>query len=299
MLASGRHIGCLVIGLLLLASCSQWNVRKDVPVGIGITLDEGCDSTSIQNTVASVKELNADVLLVEIPFQVEELQSFENASDFKYYESHPLEYLLEMLKEDSISYQLSFVLENPQRKSTDQVNLGDYFSEISGILLRSNAYKPFRISFYGEFFQDDESILALNKFVQQVREAIPSVQGNIYYGVQAELLDETFEWEVPDGISLVYVPGSFEGKAKHYYELNKRVGELAVAKEKPLMILRTNLLGDRKYKEFLLQLSYWPEEVRLEGINLNTLYCETAFLDEESPFALAKEFSLKRYLQNR
>ncbi|MEL6194009.1 MAG: hypothetical protein AAFR66_18255, partial [Bacteroidota bacterium] len=60
MLASGRHIGCLVIGLLLTASCSQWNVRQDVPVGIGITLDEGCDSTSIQNTVATVKELKAD-----------------------------------------------------------------------------------------------------------------------------------------------------------------------------------------------------------------------------------------------
>ena len=74
---------------------------------------------------------------------------------------------------------------------------------------------------------------------------------------------------------------------------------MAMQKEKPLMILRTNLLGEKKYKEFLLQLSYWPKEVQLEGINLNTLYCETAFLDEESPFALAKEESLKRYLKNR
>ncbi|MEM6763384.1 MAG: hypothetical protein AAF824_04270 [Bacteroidota bacterium] len=291
--------GWICMCFLLVYSCSPRNVKKNTPISIGITLDEGCDSTSIQRTVGVLSDLNAATLVVDIPFQVEELQSFENASAFKYYETHPLDYLRAILKKDSIDYQLSFSLDNPTQKSTASVSLGDYFTEISGILLRSKSYLPSRIFFYGEFFLDTASISAMNQFVGQIREAIPALATEIYYAVQAETLDDEFEWEVPDGIALVYLPASLEGKGRYYHELNTRIGELAKKHQKPLSILRTNLLGKNKYGEFLFQLSYWPDEVEVKGINLNTLYCETAFLDEESPFALARENRLKQYLKNR
>jgi hypothetical protein len=115
--------------------------------------------------------------------------------------------------------------------------------------------------------------------------------------VDAAAMPATAFW---DGLSFIgiHASGSPDGHEKRYAQaLHARLGALADSLQKPIFLTHTDLLGSNKLAQLQAHLRFWPENVRLRGIVLNTIYPTPSVLDSTSHFGLAQDAALLRWLR--
>ncbi len=274
-------------------SCSGALERENVDIWGGTVMDNSCSLEILLHNIQSYKRYQLSGWMIEVPFYITQNP---HTSDFRYYETSLLDTLMPLLKRNNIRYGFYFSLHNPNRLSTRKVNISDYFTDISGILLRAEDYPPSRIGF-GEGFLDKELIEdALPRFVFQIKLEFPSFEGKIVYGSSPDDLAKNFDYDTPDIIGIVYPPPVDESHKRRFKKINLNISKEVLDKEKPVMILQTNLLGKDKYHQFVNELRFWEDEVQLESMVINTDYCDLPFHPDAGQYSISKESRLLSYL---
>lgn len=282
---------------MLFISCFPGLERKNVPIIAGISIETKCSSLNIPKGLQLNQSFGINEWMIEVPFQ---MQAYDQASSFKYYERHELDTILPILQAHKTPYNLCFNVENPRNIPYAKARVEHYLTDMSGILLRAlNAsYLPKRIIFMGEVLNKDFSKGKLERFILEIRNELPAFGGEIVFAAKpSQIKDSSFVWDICDVVGVVYhEPPDLDYKP-YFREINQSLSQLLVEHQKPVLIVHTNLVGKEKLLMFKNQLRFWDKEVELKGIVLNSLFCESPLADSSSHFGLANDRDFQRYLK--
>lgn len=281
----------IVMGTL---SCSVNLERPGVEVWMGLTVDKHCSASNVIQDTTLNREYGISGWLFEFPFFIAEP---DRESTFRYYETHLLDTLLPVLQADSIPYGLAFDLQNPKDFSTTYTRIDEYLTDVSGILLRTKDYAPDHIIFMGEFIHPEIRNTALQNFVDQLREELYQFDGSVIYAAKSEDLIGDFDWDTPDKVGIIFQPPPDEMYKPYFRQINRRISDSLIAHNKSAMIVRSNLMGEDKALQLRNQLRFWSEEVDIESIVLNTVYCQFSLSDTAGYFSASKDRELQRFLK--
>ena len=275
--------------------CQPKLERKGVPVWVGISIGEDCEAKNFIAQKEVFKYFPLAGLQIEVPLEV---NGSENAGVIKYYEDHALDTLVRYLRIDEIPFSLAFNLENPRNVSLERIDWKKYFTSISGILLRTFEYPPQQIIFMGEWVNPQLPDSFLTAYIDQIDENFEPFKGEIIYGFYPEMLHDSIDWETPDKIGIRFTQSPEENAIPYYQKTNKAISQKLMEWQKPGIVLQTNLIGEEKLNTFKYQLRYWDEKTKLDGIVLNSLYCDLSLAEKESYFALGKDDDFLAFLKN-
>jgi hypothetical protein len=235
--------------------------------------------------------------MVEIPQHVYGLNE-PTPPAFRYYDPLTIDSLVKTTGDAGIPYGLAFRLQNSRNFPDEKIDFHLMLTDVSGILLRTEPYPPQYIVFLGLWTENTEGQSLLSGFVESVRTDFPAFKGQIIFGLQAHRIPEHFDWCTPDLIGIVYhSPPNLDFKS-HFRRINQVLGKKLAEEGKPAFILQSNLLGDDKVLLFKNQIRFWPHHARVEGIVLNTLYCDLSLKDTATRFALGNDPGFQSYLKH-
>lgn len=104
-----------------------------------------------------------------------------------------------------------------------------------------------------------------------------------------------------DELAIDYPPAADDNPKPFSRAQNTLVAQLADSLQKPVFIFRANIMGEQQAEQFQNRLRFWPDQVQLNGVVVNSLYARIPMLDSTSYYGLADnpEFSafLKEYRQ--
>lgn len=287
-----------LIGILLIflfTNCTDPLERQNVPIWGGSVFNKSCSQQILIENIQYFKEFGLSGWMVEIPFYVTQSS---HTSDFRYYESSLLDTLLPVLEKTKIDYGLYFSLNNPDKLSTRKVNISDYFTDISGILLKAKTNLPIYIGFGEGFLASDLTEMALPNYIDQIKKEIPDFKGKFVYGTFPNQLTKKFDFQTPDIIGIIFPPPIDEAFKRRYKNSHIRISSLLLKHDKPAMILQSNLLNTNKYIQLKNELRFWDEDVTLTGLVLNSENCYYPFSDNSGLFNLGKDRLLLNYLDS-
>ena len=287
----------VLLMLAILSSCFPKLERSGVTVIAGISIEAECQTLDIQRDLMLNETYGLTEWMIEIPFQV---QPYDNKSSFKYYESHELDTILPKLKSQQIPYNLGFNIENPRNVPISQARIEHYLTDISGMLLRTAKvnYFPKRLIFMGELINPDFTKGKLKRFVLEIRKELPAFTGDILLAATPKALQgASFPWDIPDAIGIIFHEPPDPEFKPYFRKTNQVLSQLLIDHQKSALIVQTNLVGREKLLLFKNQLRFWDEKVVIEGIVINSLFCEFPLADSSSHFGLAKDKQFQSYLK--
>lgn len=92
--------------------------------------------------------------------------------------------------------------------------------------------------------------------------------------------------------------GALDGDHKAYArQWHTQASALARQSGQPVFLAQTNLLGENRLLQLKNHLRFWPRDVELKGLVLNTIYPTPSVLDSSSQFGLAHERELIAWLR--
>ena len=288
----------IISGYLLwvgLVACSSSLERKGVPVMGGISSQGECSTAGMYKDLDAYHQFGLDGYMVEIPITID---LFTEGSDFRYYERHAVDTLNQVFMQRQIPYSLAFNMENPRNVPLRKVNIEHYFTDVSGILLRTNNYPPQKIVFMGEFLNSKVVGNKLKPYIELLKKEFEAFQGDIVFAAFSHQLNEDFDWQTPDLVGIRYVEPPDLDYRSHFRKLNRSLSLQFLNHEKPALIVQSNLLGEEKLNLFKNELRFWDAEVDLRGIVLNGILCNLTLTDHESYFALGEDAAFKKYLKS-
>ena len=139
--------------------------------------------------------------------------------------------------------------------------------------------------------QEEEQWISL---LQSLRSQHPGI--SFGYGTLAEENVPTWVNHC-DFLAIEYPALADPNPKRRAMELNPMIAAKAQESELPLLIYRANLMGPFKAIALKNQLRFWPEEMDLTGIFINSLYPRIAPLDTTSYFGLHTSPDLLDFLK--
>ncbi|MDX2246278.1 MAG: hypothetical protein SF052_05860 [Bacteroidia bacterium] len=285
----------LLLLCIFVFACTSHPELQNVPVFAGVTIDQNCGSSVVIDNLDTYKEFKLKSWLIEFPFT---LSARHTGSDFRYYEIHTIDTLVNVFKAEQTPYILSFPLENPQNYPLKNARITHYLTDVSGILLRTNEYPPSAVVFSGIWMDPAFHGEDLKRFIAELKTSFEVFSGDIIFaGFPHELMGD-FDWESPDVIGIRYHEPTDDNLDVYYAELNSQIAAHLIDCQKPAMIIHSNLFGDRKLDLFRRQLSFWPDSVEIKGIALNSLHCEMSLSGTNSFFSLSEDHAFQAFLKD-
>jgi hypothetical protein len=116
------------------------------------------------------------------------------------------------------------------------------------------------------------------------------------YGCSIDRIKEVNFLTCMDELSVVWSPPGDGNPVAYCRDWNFQAGLVAAELGKPVLGYEANLLGKDQALEFSCRLQYWPKEVQVSGLVLNTLYSRTVLQDSTSYYGLANKPTFHRAL---
>ncbi len=281
--------------LLLLASCEVRLEREAIPLWLGIQLEtESSCSAETWQANAEIQELyQAHGWTVEIPIFI----PLADSLPIRYPDSLAIVSAFQEMKNISPHIALHFLLQNPFSINEDQIPTSSYLQIVDSILTLL-PYSPEKLLFSGYWIQAPGMRTTMLQQFPNWKKQLPTTE--IYLAGRPDLLlSESISWDSNYELAVKYDAPPDEQFKPHFRSVNQTLSAKALAHKKKIFIAQTNILGDQKLLLFKNQLRFWEDNVELEGLTINSLYCTTSLADSSTRFGAAKDKDFLEYLFER
>jgi hypothetical protein len=210
---------------------------------------------------------------------------------------HEIKLTLTRLEPLTVQTCLHFSLQNPFRVRGNQIQFNRYSSQIDSILAIL-PFSPDKLMFSGFWIQDSAFQQALIQQFPKWKKRHPHSTCYIA-GRHESLLADVIDWEGNYELAVIHDAPPDEVFKPYFRKVNGALSEKALKHNRSLFIAQSNLLGEQKLLLFKNQLRFWDEQVIIEGLTINSLYCTSSLADSSTRFGLAKDKHLVEYVKNR
>lgn len=169
-----KQIVALVI-LTLLIGCNE-PVNRNARVWLGIGITEECNSKSWKNGLEILSKKKVLGLMLDLKLSPDQPGP---AAGYQYYLPHPLDSVVTHLREEKLPYGIRIIWDQDSTPISDK-RLTDWFTDLSGLLLRSGKYPPEWIMFQGEWTKKSWHDAALNDFIGMIKSGWKEFDGKIW-----------------------------------------------------------------------------------------------------------------------
>lgn len=183
-----KQTAVLVI-LTLLIGCKE-PVNRNARVWLGLGITQKCTSESWKNGVEMLAQNEVTGLMLDLRLDPGQPGP---AAGYQYYLPHPLDSVVIQLRKHNLPYGIRIIWEQDSASISDK-RLTDWFTDLSGLLLRSSKYPPEWIMFQGEWTAKSWHQGALNDFIGMIKPGWKEFEGKI--------------WITGKGQSPVFSPGT-------------------------------------------------------------------------------------------
>lgn len=260
---------------------------RPVPVMLAMRLSSECSIREISRNIEVYRKYPLQNFVIEVPLRTLPEQ------EFRYYETSTLDTLIFLLRSYDIPYSLAFFLQEEKHIVMEQVEPDIPLMDMSGYLLRTEAYPPKQLIIMESMLQ----ISTLKDFVMELRRDFTAFSGDIVFAASPEFLQSMrFDWETPDAVGVIYAPPLDQSYPKYFKEVNEAVSIKAEKYNKSVLICQANIIGDDKLELFRAELRFWSKDIYLKGIILNALDCNIPLMESGSIFSLAEDEAFLQYL---
>ncbi len=171
-----------------------------------------------------------------------------------------------------------------------------YYFELDRVLERTTGYPLQRLIIGNEFKELErrpphewrhltDSLRALSK-------------AKLVYSTTPERVRNVNIWPLLDEIGIAYLPVADGSLKRAHRAWHEDISELVRTYDRPVYISHANVIGDDKLLQFKNKTRFWDEEVRVNGINLNTVYGTTVLSDTSKYFGWQSSPDALEYLES-
>ncbi len=160
--------------LSLLIGCRE-PVNRNARVWLGLGISEKCTSDSWNQGLTRLSEDNVVGLMLDLRLNPAQPGP---AAGYQYYLPHPLDSVVVQLKKHQLPYGIRIIWDQDSTPISDS-RLTDWFTDLSGLLLRSSKYPPEWMMFQGEWTNKSWHNGALNDFIGMVKPGWKEFEGKI------------------------------------------------------------------------------------------------------------------------
>lgn len=100
-----------------------------------------------------------------------------------------------------------------------------------------------------------------------------------------------------DEICVDYPPAADDNPKPFCREVNTQIAALADSLHKPVFVFRANVLGEDQLEQLKNRLRFWPQQTRLRGVTVNSLYARIPLMDSTSYYGLADNPEVATFLE--
>ena len=282
-----------VIGVLYFCSgCEVKLEREGIPLWLGIQLetDTSCSADSWLANQQLNEQYQPQGWTLEIPIFLPE----NDSSPFRIPSTSEILFSFDRLKSLSSQSCLHFSMQNPFRLRTDQITLEGYTSTIDSVL-HTLASSPDKIMLSGFWVQD---AIFQEKLLTRFPDWKKRHPASRFYlaARHTTLLSQAIDWTGSYELAIINDAPPDEMYKAHFRQVNRALSAKAFEYNKTLFIAQTNILGDNKLLLYKNQLRFWDDAVQVEGLIINSLYCQSSLADSTTRFGLARDKELLEYL---
>ncbi len=165
--------------ILLLSACTP-SPDTSGRIWVGVRLAKDCHTHTWVPRLPSIQDIGLTGLMIEVAVDPADPGP---AGGYQYYLPHALDTLIPKLNKAQIDYGIHIeLLDDTTKVSYDR--LEEWFTELSGLLLRSSSYPPQWLMFSGPWTKDGWRSDALRGFIQNARSGWKPFQGEIWFAAE-------------------------------------------------------------------------------------------------------------------
>lgn len=268
--------------------------RESIPLWIGIQLEP--DTTCLAQSWQANKQIHAtyhpEGWVIEVPIFIPN----DDSASIRIPSHEEINLALIRMKTLSVQTCLHFSLQNPFRKKEADIS-HDTYTRLIDQLLPSLPYSPGKLMFSGFWIQEKAFQEALIEKFPTWKSALP--QTSLYIaGRHQSLLSEVIDWEGDYELAVIHDAPPDQVYKPYFRKVNHALSEKAIKHGRHLFVAQSNILGGQKLLLFKNQLRFWDEELELDGLVINSLYCTSSLADSSTRFGLAKDLDLLEYVKS-
>jgi len=261
---------------LLLCSCSSIE-RKDVPLALGLRIDDPIDPVLRSQDVETIKQLAIRHIVVELPVEAEaksglpKINRYARSELKKVITAYGSAGCRVTLQLTYFNYKMLFPDTLPQVEP--DIWFAAYWAEIQALLQRIDYQHNVERIVLGSDFQAMEPYAGhWAKLITDVRTVYT---GKVTYAADLRRVEALKFWSAADEIGIRYYFDPGKDYKVSAQKLNPIAGLVAQKLSKPIYIASANVIGKDKTLMFKNVLRFWPEEVALSGVVINSIYPAT------------------------
>ncbi len=279
---------CPAIAFVTFSSCDRQEIRTGIPVIFGIRVDEKTSVGSFDSTLQWMKSNQYNRLSIEFPMDR------DSATGMLLVPQVYLEkgrWINEKLSGTEIRVSIGVYIYNAERfnnrkSGTEDRDLDDYMEGLKVISSTMDTRILERVvcgCLPGEFTVSKPGL----EFERKLSKIRTSNRTKIAWCCLADKLHEFTGWDQFDEIAISYPPAPSEEQFSYNRSWNSGVSAQAVTFGLPVIIWHSNVIGDYKPEQLRNHLRFWPENVVISAVNLNSIYNIISPLDENPYFGSA------------
>lgn len=207
-------------------------------------------------------------------------------------------WIADTLKSRDVELWLSLYIYNRERFTMEmQANPEEaiqiYINELARLLNAFGGVKVGKVVI-GKMPNEWEAKFSSEQVRRSVKQLRDMSEAPLSYCVDVDRVRLFSEWEDFDEVAVSYPPAPEEEQIPYNRTWNKDVGAAADSLGKSILIWHSNLIGDYKTTQLKNHLRFWPENVVISGLNLNTVYHEITPLDDNPYFGWKEKEELQQ-----
>jgi hypothetical protein len=288
-------VASLLLGALLLPGCGDLE-RSGIPVSFSFRIDEPVSSDIRRRDFQRLDSLGVERVYLELIVEPHEDTLLPKINRYCLTQ---LSDLLPQIRKRG--YELGLILNHSKFKPlfpSDSLPPAEqwfrsYRQEIGRMLKRCEGYPVQRLVLGTEFRPWEDRLHAWRQLTARLDTA---TQAQLIYTAEAPRIPTVALWPAVDAIGVSYIPSPRGNPKVSCRKWNRAIAETARKHDKPVFISHTNLIGQDKLIKFKNRLRFWHEDVRLSGVNVNTIYPVSVLTDTTKYFGMKTEQATKAYI---
>ncbi len=280
---------------MLCVACGPQNLeRAEVPLAMGMRLNESADAAQLSPNLAELRSIMVRNLILEVPLVADRnglpVVPVDVPKDAK-----------GLLDKYRVRLQLAFCNNNEEEffPFGHPADLKAWFSglqtEISRNLDLLKGFPLERVIIGGTLLQVAKETEHWRTLLMQLRKSYPGIPFSI--GARTELLENSKLAALSDEITIDYLPMAGKELKPESRTENQRIAALAQRLGKPVFIYRANIIGEEQLIQFKNRLRFWPAGAKLNGLAINTLYAIVPTRDDHTYYGLKDNPDFMEFVQ--
>ena len=281
--------------LIFFSSCNLQSEKKGIPIIPGISLE---GEFVKEDLIASLDTMNAwglNSISIEIP-----LWADSNGMPYVHDSLYSFAKMIgPVLLENQIQLSLSLVTRDRelltgwfhQTLNTDSSQLNVI---VDSLLNSLSVVKPERIVFGPDWVKPGKINPSFLTLITHLKENGILVS----HFTDVETAEENPLLNVSDEIAVSFNPGIQSQQRQYYQKWNQRLCELSKEKNKPILLARTNLVGDESSVVLMNLPLFWMPDQVVNGLIMNTVSTRICLADSSPYFGMIKNERFRKQLSS-